>query len=210
MQFSYTTQTLALAALCQAIRLVQQISRGEEVQHPELEISLQSVSVQDAAEPIEIFGGKLANLETGYHVLQAQLGDNPKKDLELTRYAMAVLTLERKLAKNNDSLSAVGKRIERLQQQLQHFQLLDETVLASMADIYIEHISPLGQRIQIAGQPAALKQPIVQHKIRALLLAAIRAAVLWRQAGGRKYHFILQRKQLLQEAKNVLQQLAQA
>ena len=210
MQFSYTTQTLALAALCQAIRLVQQISRGEDVQHQELEISLQSVSVQNAAEPIEIFGGKLANLETGYHVLQAQLGDNPKKDLELTRYAMAVLTLERKLAKNNDSLAAVGKRIERLQQQLQHFQLLDETVLASMADIYIEHISPLGQRIQIAGQPAALKQPIVQHKIRALLLAAIRAAVLWRQAGGRKYHFILQRKQLLQEAKNVLQQLAQA
>lgn len=210
MQFSYTTQTLALAALCQAIRLVQQISRGEDVQQQELEISLQSVSVQDVAEPIEIFGGKLANLETGYHVLQAQLGDNPKKDLELTRYAMAVLTLERKLAKNNDSLSAVGKRIERLQQQLQHFQLLDETVLASMADIYIEHISPLGQRIQIAGQPAALKQPIVQHKIRALLLAAIRAAVLWRQAGGRKYHFILQRKQLLQEAKTVLQQLAQA
>lgn len=210
MQFSYTTQTLALAALCQAIRLVQQIARGDDVETTELMISLQSVSVQDAAEPIDIFGGKLSNLATGYHVLQAQLGDNPKKDLELTRYAMAVITLERKLAKSQDSLMAVGKRIERLQQQLQHFQLLDETVLASMADIYIEHVSPLGQRIQIAGQPAALKQPIVQHKIRALLLAAIRAAVLWRQAGGRKYHFILQRKQLLQEAKTVLQQLAQA
>jgi high frequency lysogenization protein len=210
MQFSYTTQTLALAALCQAIRLLQQIARGDEANNSELELSLKSVTVQDAAEPVDIFGGKLANLENGYHVLQAQLGDNPKKDLELTRYAMAVITLERKLAKNNDSLQAVGKRIERLQQQLQHFQLLDETVLASMADIYIEHISPLGQRIQIAGQPAALKQPMVQHKIRALLLAAIRAAVLWRQAGGRKYHFILQRKQLLQEVKTVLQQLAQA
>jgi len=210
MQFSYTTQTLALAALCQAIRLVQQIARGDEASNIELELCLQSVTVQDAAEPVDIFGGKLANLTNGYHVLQAQLGDNPKKDLELTRYAMAVITLERKLAKSSDSLQAVGKRIERLQQQLQHFQLLDETILASMADIYIEHVSPLGQRIQIAGQPAALKQTMVQHKIRALLLAAIRAAVLWRQAGGRKYHFILQRKQLLQEVKTVLQQLAQA
>ncbi|OBP15187.1 lysogenization protein HflD [Rheinheimera sp. SA_1] len=210
MQFSYTTQTLALAALCQAIRLVQQIARGDEANNSELELCLKSVTIQDAAEPVDIFGGKLANLESGYHVLQAQLGDNPKKDLELTRYAMAVITLERKLAKSGDSLQAVGKRIERLQQQLQHFQLLDETILASMADIYIEHVSPLGQRIQIAGQPAALKQPMVQHKIRALLLAAIRAAVLWRQAGGRKYHFILQRKQLLQEVKTVLQQLAQA
>lgn len=210
MQFSYTTQTLALAALCQAIRLVQQVARGEDTDTKDLETSLLSITIQDAAEPVDIFGGKLAQLATGYHVLQAQLSDHPKKDLELTRYAMAVMTLERRLAKNPASLQAVGKRIERLQQQLQHFQLQDETVLASMADIYVEQISSLGQRIQIAGQPAALKQPLVQHKIRALLLSAIRATVLWRQAGGRKYHFILQRKVLLQEAKTVLQQLAQA
>ena len=210
MQFSYTTQTLALAALCQAIRLVQQVARGEETDPKDLETSLSSITIQDAAEPVDIYGGKLAQLATGYHVLQAQLSDHPKKDLELTRYAMAVMALERRLAKNPASLQAVGKRIERLQQQLQHFQLLDETVLASMADIYVEQISSLGQRIQIAGQPAALKQPLVQHKIRALLLSAIRATVLWRQAGGRKYHFILQRKVLLQEAKTVLQQLAQA
>lgn len=209
MQFSYTIQTLALAALCQAVRLVQQIARGDEVDNSQLRCSLQSIVVQEAAEPLDIFGSQLHNVASGYQILLAQLSDQPKKDLELTRYVMAVITLERRLAKS-PNLQAVGKKIERLQQQLMHFQLLDETVLASMADIYVEQISPLGQRIQIAGVPAQLKQPLVQHKIRALLLAAIRAAVLWRQAGGRKYHFLFQRKILLQETKSVLQQLAQA
>ncbi len=209
MQFSYTTQTLALAALCQAVRLVQQIARGDEIDTAQLRCCLQSVVVQEAQDPLEIFGSELNNVASGYQVLMAQLSDQPKKDLELTRYVMSVITLERRLAKSSN-LQAVGKKIERLQQQLMHFQLLDETVLASMADIYVEQISPLGQRIQIAGVPAQLKQPLVQHKIRALLLAAIRAAVLWRQAGGRKYHFLFQRKILLQETKSVLQQLAQA
>lgn len=209
MQFSYTTQTLALAALCQAVRLVQQIARGDEIDAAQLRCCLQSVVVQEAAEPLDIFGSELQNVASGYQILMAQLSDQPKKDLELTRYVMSVITLERRLAKS-PNLQAVGKKIDRLQQQLMHFQLLDETVLASMADIYVEQISPLGQRIQIAGVPAQLKQPLVQHKIRALLLAAIRAAVLWRQAGGRKYHFLFQRKILLQETKSVLQQLAQA
>ena len=91
--------------------------------------------------------------------------------LELTRYVMAVLVLERLLAKSSDSLSAVGRRIERLQQQLQHFQVTDDNIIASIADIYVEHISPLGNRIQIAGAPEQLKQSAVQQKIRALLLA---------------------------------------
>ncbi|HCU66839.1 MAG TPA: lysogenization regulator HflD [Rheinheimera sp.] len=210
MQFSYTTQTLALAALCQSIRLVQQIARGDSTDASELAIALQSVAIQNAEEPIDIYGGKLEQLSQGYHILLSQLGDNPQKDLELTRYAMAVLVLERRMSKNPQALQAVGKRIERLNQQLQHFQITDETIIASIADIYVEHISPLGNRIQIAGKPAELKQSTVQNKIRALLLCAIRAAVLWRQAGGRRYHFILQRKTLLQEAKTVLQQLAQA
>lgn len=201
---------LALAALCQSIRLVQQIARGEDVNVAELTCCLESIVLQDVAEPLDIYGGKLAHLSSGYHILFAQLSDQPKKDLELTRYVMSVLVLERRLQKTPSNLQAVGKRIERLQQQLMHFQLLDETVLTSMADIYVEQISPLGQRIQIAGVPAQLKQPLVQHKIRALLLAAIRAAVLWRQAGGRKYHFIFQRKTLLQETKSVLQQLSEA
>ncbi|XMR37004.1 DUF489 family protein [Escherichia coli] len=45
-------------------------------------------------------------------------------------------------------------------------------------------VRPIGPRIQVAGTPLFLQQPLVQHKVRALLLAGIRACVLWRQLGG--------------------------
>ncbi len=92
---------------------------------------------------------------------------------------------------------------------MQHFAITDENIIANLADIYVECISSLGTRIQVAGQPELLKQPLVQHKVRALLLAAIRAVVLWRQAGGSRLHFIFKRKALLSEAKSVLQTIAQ-
>ncbi len=208
MNQSVSTQVMALSALCLAVRAVQQIARGEVLESGVLSTLLQSVAEQNPADAIDVYGGKLANLQGGYHILAAQLGDQPRKDLELTRYVMAVLALERLLNKSTDSLGAVGKRIERLQQQLQHFQATDDNIIASIADIYVEHLSPLGNRIQIAGVPEQLKQSAVQQKIRALLLSAVRAAVLWRQSGGRRYHFLFQRKSLLRETQQVLQQLA--
>lgn len=205
---SVSTQVMALAALCQAVRAVQQTARGEAPEPGVVATMLQSIAEQNPADALDVYGGSLLKLKPGYHILAAQMGDNPRKDVELTRYVMAVLVLERLLAKSSDSLSAVGRRIERLQQQLQHFQVTDDNIIASIADIYVEHISPLGNRIQIAGAPEQLKQSAVQQKIRALLLAALRAAVLWRQAGGRRYHFLFSRKTLWRETQQVLQQLA--
>ena len=49
-----------------------------------------------------------------------------------------------------------------------------------MVAIYVDVISPLGPRIQVTGSPAVLQSPQVQAKVRATLLAGIRAAVLWR------------------------------
>ncbi len=211
MQPQISIQTMALAAMCQCIKQVQLLARGEqksEFHSLEMRVCLQSIAEQTPADAIDVYGGRLENLASGYQLLVDQLGDTPNKDMELLRYEMAVLRLERLLAKSGPALDAVGKRIERLQQQLLHFQITDDNIIANLADIYVEHISGLGHRIQIAGQPEQLKQPLVQQKIRALLLAALRAAVLWRQAGGHRYHFLFKRTALLNEAKAVLKQLA--
>lgn len=207
MQPSIHIQVMALAAIAQAISQVQTIARGEITFPRDIAICLQSIAEQNPTDAIEIYGGQLRNLQNGYKILQQQLTGNGVKDVEITRYGMAVLMLEKALSANSDVKQAIGRRIDRLQQQLQHFQITDDTLIASIADIYVEHISPLGNRIQVAGSPDQLKQTIVQQKIRALLLAAVRAAVLWRQAGGRRYHFLLNRKALLQEISAVLQQL---
>ncbi|MEH6454630.1 MAG: DUF489 family protein, partial [Psychromonas sp.] len=45
------------------------------------------------------------------------------------------------------------------------------------------------------------------HKIRALLLAGVRAAVLWRQIGGKRRQLIFSRKAMLHQTKQNLQRV---
>lgn len=207
MQYSLSTQIIALAALCQALKLVQQVARSSELDKEALSLILQSVAVIDAERPLQIYGDDTANLREGFKLIIDQLGDKPQKDVELTRYIVGVLALERRLAKTPANLARLGDKLQHLQRQLQHFTVLDDNMLANLADIYADCISSLGSRIQIYGQPELLKQPAVQHKVRALLLAAVRAAVLWRQAGGSRLNFIFKRRKLVDQARQMLAQL---
>ncbi|MFT5545878.1 high frequency lysogenization protein HflD [Rheinheimera aquimaris] len=207
MQESLSTQIIALAGLCQALKLVQQVARSTEQDKAALQVMLNSVAVIDAEQPLSIYGDDTANLATGLKLIVDQLGDKPQKDVELTRYIVGVLALERRLHKSAGNLKQLGDKLQHLQRQLQHFAVTDENMLASLADIYSTCISSLGGRIQIYGQPELLKQQSVQHKVRALLLAAIRSAVLWRQAGGSRLNFIFKRRKLVAQAKQMLAQL---
>ena len=207
MQYSLSTQIIALAALCQALRLVQQVARSSELDKEALSLILQSVAVIDAERPLQIYGDDAANLREGFKLIVDQLGDKPQKDVELTRYIVGVLALERRLAKTPANLARLGDKLQHLQRQLQHFSVLDDNMLANLADIYSDCISSLGGRIQIYGQPELLKQPAVQHNVRALLLSAVRAAVLWRQAGGSRLNFIFKRRKLVEQARQMLAQL---
>ncbi len=49
----------------------------------------------------------------------------------------------------------------------------------------------------VQGNPHYLAQANVVSEIRALLLAAVRSAVLWRQMGGTLFDFLLQRRTML-------------
>ena len=207
MQESLSTQIIALAGLCQALKLVQQVARSTEQDKAALQVMLNSVAVIDAEQPLSIYGDNAANLATGLKLIVDQLGDKPQKDVELTRYIVGVLALERRLHKNAGNLKQLGDKLQHLQRQLQHFAVTDDNMLASLADIYSTCISSLGGRIQIYGQPELLKQQSVQHKVRALLLAAIRSTVLWRQAGGSRLNFIFKRRKLVAQAKQMLAQL---
>ncbi len=118
-----------------------------------------------------------------------------------------MLALERKLNKTSANMNKLASKLQQLERQLQHFSITDDNMLANLADIYSDCISSLGGRIQIYGQPELLKQTAVQHKVRALLLAAIRSAVLWRQAGGSRLNFIFKRRKLVAQAQHMLSQL---
>jgi high frequency lysogenization protein len=206
MQPSFNTQIIALAGLCQAVSLLQSLARHNKLEPENYKISLASIANLAPATPLAVFGDNLANIGTGLQLMIDQLGDTPKKDVELTRYLVGVLALERKLHKKPGNMAELGKQLGQLERQLQHFEVTDDTIVGRLADIYSDCISSLGSRIQVYGQPDLLKQTPVQQKIRALLLAAVRAAVLWRQAGGSRLNFIFKRRKLVAAAKQMLAQ----
>ncbi|WP_372625863.1 high frequency lysogenization protein HflD [Arsukibacterium sp.] len=206
MQPSLSNQIIGLAGLCQALSLLQNLARHNKLQPELYHTTLASVANLSPESPLAVYGNDPANLAAGLALIIDQLGDNTKKDVELTRYLVGVLALERKLNKNQRNLAELGKQLGQLERQLQHFAVTDETIVGRLADIYSECISSLGSRIQVYGQPDLLKQTAVQQKVRALLLAAVRAAVLWRQAGGSRLNFIFKRRKLVAAAKQMLAQ----
>ncbi|GAA4903745.1 high frequency lysogenization protein HflD [Ferrimonas pelagia] len=189
---------MAFAGICQAVHQVREIARHGQSDTDMLKGSVQSILVTDPQSPEEVFAD--SDLSEGYQVIVDQLGDSQRKDVDLTRYLVGVLALERKLAKKPAAMNTLAERLTQVKRQTAHFDVTDEQVLSNLASVYSDVISPLGARIQVVGTPMQLQQTQNQYKIRTLLLAAVRAAVLWRQLGGKRRHLVLSRKAVVQTA----------
>ncbi len=199
-------QTITFAALFQVAKLVQNIARNGQANQDDLTILLNSTLILSPDDTLDVYGGNTRNLTTGLNTLVDQLGGKgTTKDPEITRYIISLLALEKKLSKNPKLLATLGDRLSQAQRQTDHYAIDSDTLLASLASIYSDLISPIGNKIQIAGEPEKLKQVQNQHKIRALLLAGIRSAVLWRQLGGKKRNLIFARAKIVNSAQALLQ-----
>lgn len=202
-------QTITFAALCQVAYQVQQVSRTGKIDEEDFSLLLNSILQTSPENTLAVYGGDVKHLKLGLQLLIQHLGDsssshNKMKDPEFTRYIISLINLERRLIKQPKQLALLGERVEATERQLAHYTVTSEQVVSSLASIYSDIISPLGSRIQVTGEPSILKQPINQYKIRALLLAGIRSAVLWRQVGGKRRNILFSRNKLVQSAKQLL------
>ena len=200
-------RTLALAAIFQCASLVKDLAWRGSCDEYEFEILIGSLFAFDAATPEEVYRGP-ASLRTGLERVQTQLQSGGKPpDMEITRYAVGLIFLERKLQKRQDMLQALGDGLQGAQRQVDYFTLTHESVVARLAEIYKETISELGPRIIVQGEQNNLSNPGTAARIRALLLAGIRGAVLWRQAGGSRWKLIFGRKRLISQANHILERI---
>lgn len=200
---------LGFAGVCLAAVCVQQLARrGRVTPEDSADVLLNSLLVQDAATTEDIYE-PIASLKAGLQVLQRQLDAPGDKDVEQTRYVIGMLQLERRLASNSQAMNRLGETVVQIKRQRDEFDFSASDVLANIASAYSDIISPIGPKIQIQGNPEFLKQTSVQHRIRAILLAGIRSAVLWRQLGGKRRQVIFNRRQMLQATKELIQALPQ-
>lgn len=207
MEASSHHRVLALAALLQCASLVKELAWHGHCDEHELTILLGSLFAFDTSNVVDIYQGE-ANLRSGLQRVETQFssGSHPA-DLELTRYAVGLLFLERKFQAKSDHLQALGEGLRAAERQVEYFHLTHESVVARLAELYQETISSLGPRILVQGEQAHLSNPNTAARIRALLLAGIRAAVLWRQNGGSRWKLLFSRKRLASEAKDLLHRL---
>lgn len=197
-------RAIALAGMFQAVRLVQQTGRNEYRDETATTASLGSI-FNTSPESVSAVYGKPVALQTGLEVLLSQLGsDNKQRDMELTGYVITLLHLERKLARQPALLDTISAGIDKARDQVGFFSSSHPTVIASLADVYRQTVSTLQPRIMVRGEQAVLANPDSKNMIRALLLAGMRAAVLWRQCGGSRLKLIFQRKALLECCRELL------
>ncbi len=202
------SRSLAFAAICQAAYLVDKIAnKGLCPDAVAFNASLHSIMRTEGDSPLDIFGG-YESLGVGFKSMVDQLdnaGNN--RNMQVTKYVIGMIALEKKLSRNSGALNMLGERINQVQRQLAHFDINDESVLSNLDSIYKDIISNLGPKIQVNGNPACLQQPLTQNKIRALLLAGVRAAVLWRQIGGKRRQLVFSRKAMIHQAKQNLKRV---
>jgi high frequency lysogenization protein len=204
MSANYRDITIALGAVCQSAWLVQQTARHNQTPHYAFDPLLLSLFNKNPSNALDTYGDVYA-LSAGFKTLD-QLFKNQRSQAlhEIMRYMVNILALERRLRKRSDLLNVISQRLDKAQAQADLYDYHHENVIANLAGIYTDTISTFPMRIQVQGNPSYLENRAVQHKVRAILFAGIRAAILWRQVGGRRWDFLLKRKQLSTSLKTLL------
>jgi high frequency lysogenization protein len=187
-------RVLALAGLAQALAQVRRIADTGQADAAVLATALDSVFQIDAESPAAVYGGEQA-LRPGLLLLRDYFR-NASRDELLPRLALAVLQLERRFSRDpmaqrvHAGIVGLGAMAERLGST-------HPDVLTAVGGLYASTVSHLRPRVLVQGNPHYLGQAQVVAEVRAVLLAALRSAVLWRQLGGSLWDFVLRRRSLL-------------
>lgn len=199
---------VALAGIFQAVWLVQQAARNGEVDESAFATSIKSVFRLDSESALDVFGGIRA-LEPGFRVLIRQFGrQEGRPDPELTGYVIALMFLERKLVRSASMMDALKTGIRAVNNsEGDDAEPLSPGLVAGLAALYSDTISRLNPRILVHGAPEHLNDVAIANKVRALLLAGMRATVLWRQVGGSRFRLLFGRKRVAAGARIALSRM---
>lgn len=200
---------IALAGVFQSALLAQNLARHDRVDEPAFSHSINSILLTDTDTTEAVFGG-LSGVRMGLEEMRDKMlvqGDKP--DFELARYVLGLVQLAGKVLRKPKMLQDMATEIEIIASHRQGGNVAFDTV-DELAQLYSRTISHITPRIVVSGEQGYLTNPRTAARVRATLLAGIRAAFLWIQLGGRRWHLIFSRKKVGENAALLLAELANA
>jgi high frequency lysogenization protein len=177
---------LALAGIVQAAALVHRTATGEGVDETSRRALLRAIPTPDARHLTEVFPEPAAYRYGAGIAMEALTGRSAAP--EVLRYTLQLVELANLLQRAPMVVKKLGELLRSVDK--------DDLREAELARIYQQTISTLGKRIQVTGDAEVLGREQTAERIRALLLAGIRMAWLWRQLGGRRWHLVFRRRPL--------------
>jgi high frequency lysogenization protein len=198
-------RTLALAGVMQAAGLVNQIARGRWIDQQIITSSVESLFVFTPKNVLNVFGDDINNLQFGLRRLTTFFPKPDRQhDGEVANYLFGTILLSRMVEQDKERMQKISHELELLAQGRPTGNIDEEQLYAKLAQIYMENVSTLKRRIHVVGSRDILQQTREINSIRALLLAALRSAILWHQVGGRIWHLWWKRQKIVDLAHELL------
>jgi len=201
-------RTLALAAVFQSAKLVHLLATqgaAALIVHGEAYDYLLAESLSE--QPLERRFQRATALRLGLSSLERCLVQ-PYQTVPQTKqlrknqillYATSLLVIERKVFGREALVQLIDKQLPTLRHRLHFFagDLRHTALLAGLAGLYLDTAGTLNMRLNVRGQQSELTNPANVDRIRACLLTGLQAAHTWHALGGRRWRFVLGRRQVM-------------
>ncbi|MDG2459624.1 MAG: high frequency lysogenization protein HflD [Luminiphilus sp.] len=186
-------QTLALAGVAQAARIVDLAAKTGSWPTPFVEASIHSLFCFEPDEVEEVFG-TIQGVRLGLEQLSTclRVSQDPSA-ADTLRYMLAILQLEKRFARRDDLLQIVHSRLKHTAYKAENFSSNINDLSSNISSTYQDTLSNLPYRIKVTGSAQHLNNPRVADLVRSLLLCGVRAAFLWRQLGGSRFKLMMSR-----------------
>ena len=216
-------QVIALAAVAQSAALVAKLAAHGNASQTELIASVNPLLALNPSSEADVYPN-LGHLNLGLRTLNDMFTQvRSPENASVMRYTLGMLLLRNKLEARPIMQTTIRNGLQPIQPLLlipenatpwrmedaekTEGQLRQEQTFEQLAALYQDTISTLDHRIQVQGQVDYLQNNYVATRVRSLLLAGIRSAVLWHQLGGRRWRLIVYRKRVQETASTLRRRL---
>ncbi|MEM9532682.1 MAG: DUF489 family protein [Pseudomonadota bacterium] len=204
---SMHNRVMALAGVFQSSLLAHQLLEERAVVDEEAyQASIESLYTFDAESTLAVFGGITA-LKAGLDSLEKNFSG--RRQPSVLAAVVSLLQLGQRVIEDGETSANLADGLQATSVHRKDPGFDETRHIARLAELYTRTISPLSPRVLVRGNSSRLKREETVSAVRAVLLAGVRAAVLWRQLGGSRWQIIFRGRRVLAAARTLLDDIAQ-